>query len=82
MLLGRRLNAPAEALPIGLSLGVLCQKIDQPPHPGNHPAPARKHRMHHAAAWLSEDGARAYEVAGRLDLSWRGLARYWKRRAA
>jgi hypothetical protein len=25
---------------------------------------------------------RAYEAAGRLDLSWRGLARYWKRRAA
>jgi glyoxylase-like metal-dependent hydrolase (beta-lactamase superfamily II) len=25
-------------------------------------------------------GARAYEVAGRLDLNWRGLARYWRKR--
>jgi glyoxylase-like metal-dependent hydrolase (beta-lactamase superfamily II) len=31
---------------------------------------------------MGEEGVRAYEAAGRLDLSWRGLARYWKRRAA
>jgi len=29
----------------------------------------------------SEPEARAYEVAGRFDLSWRGLARYWRKRA-
>jgi glyoxylase-like metal-dependent hydrolase (beta-lactamase superfamily II) len=27
-----------------------------------------------------EADARAYEVAGRFDLSWRGLARYWRKR--
>lgn len=27
------------------------------------------------------DEAHAYEVAGRFDLSWRGLARYWRKRA-
>jgi len=27
------------------------------------------------------DEARAYEVAGRFDLSWRGLARYWRKRS-
>jgi glyoxylase-like metal-dependent hydrolase (beta-lactamase superfamily II) len=43
-------------------------------------------------AWFSEEirrrlrrrtddaEARAYEVAGRFDLSWRGLARYWRKR--
>jgi glyoxylase-like metal-dependent hydrolase (beta-lactamase superfamily II) len=30
---------------------------------------------------LSESDAHAYEVAGRFDLSWRGLARYWRKRA-
>jgi glyoxylase-like metal-dependent hydrolase (beta-lactamase superfamily II) len=29
---------------------------------------------------MSESEARAYEVAGRFDLSWRGLARYWRKR--
>jgi glyoxylase-like metal-dependent hydrolase (beta-lactamase superfamily II) len=29
---------------------------------------------------LSNDDAGAYEVAGRFDLSWRGLARYWRKR--
>ena len=29
---------------------------------------------------MSESDAHAYEVAGRFDLSWRGLARYWKNR--
>ncbi len=29
---------------------------------------------------MSEADARACETAGRLDLSWRGLARYWKKR--
>jgi len=29
----------------------------------------------------SDADARAYEVAGRFDLSWRGLARYWRRRS-
>jgi len=28
----------------------------------------------------SEEEARAYEVAGRFDLNWRGLARYWRKR--
>jgi glyoxylase-like metal-dependent hydrolase (beta-lactamase superfamily II) len=27
------------------------------------------------------EDARAYEVAGRFDLNWRGLARYWRKRA-
>jgi len=31
---------------------------------------------------MSEPDARAYEVAGRFDLNWRGLARYWRKRAA
>ncbi len=30
---------------------------------------------------MIESEAAAYEVAGRFDLSWRGLARYWKKRA-
>ena len=29
---------------------------------------------------MSESDAQAYEVAGRFDLSWRGLARYWRKR--
>jgi len=29
----------------------------------------------------TEAEARAYEVAGRFDLSWRGMARYWRKRA-
>jgi glyoxylase-like metal-dependent hydrolase (beta-lactamase superfamily II) len=29
---------------------------------------------------VSESDAQAYEVAGRFDLSWRGLARYWRKR--
>jgi glyoxylase-like metal-dependent hydrolase (beta-lactamase superfamily II) len=29
---------------------------------------------------LTEAEARAYQVAGRFDLSWRGLARYWRKR--
>jgi glyoxylase-like metal-dependent hydrolase (beta-lactamase superfamily II) len=32
-------------------------------------------------ARMSADDARAYEVAGRFDLSWRGLARYWRKRS-
>jgi len=28
----------------------------------------------------SEADARAYEIAGRFDLNWRGLARYWRKR--
>ena len=28
---------------------------------------------------MSESDARAYEVAGRFDLNWRGLARYWRK---
>lgn len=31
---------------------------------------------------LGSDEARTYETAGRLDLSYRGLARYWKKRAS
>ena len=31
---------------------------------------------------LSDTEARVYEVAGRFDLNWRGLARYWRKRAA
>jgi len=30
---------------------------------------------------LSEEEARAYEVAGRFDLNWRGLARYWRKKS-
>jgi hypothetical protein len=30
---------------------------------------------------MSENDARAYEVAGRFDLNWRGLARYWRKRS-
>jgi glyoxylase-like metal-dependent hydrolase (beta-lactamase superfamily II) len=30
---------------------------------------------------MGEGDARAYEVAGRFDLNWRGLARYWRKRA-
>ncbi len=29
---------------------------------------------------MSESEAQAYEVAGRFDLSWRGLARYWRKK--
>jgi glyoxylase-like metal-dependent hydrolase (beta-lactamase superfamily II) len=29
---------------------------------------------------MSEADAHAYEVAGRFDLNWRGLARYWRKR--
>ena len=29
---------------------------------------------------MTESDAQAYEVAGRFDLSWRGLARYWRRK--
>ena len=29
---------------------------------------------------MSESDVRTYEVAGRFDLSWRGLARYWRKR--
>ena len=28
---------------------------------------------------MSESDAQAYEVAGRFDLNWRGLARYWRK---
>src|SRR5262249_56031646 len=28
----------------------------------------------------SDADAKAYEIAGRFDLNWRGLARYWRRR--
>ena len=28
---------------------------------------------------MTESEAQAYEVAGRFDLSWRGLARYWRK---
>jgi glyoxylase-like metal-dependent hydrolase (beta-lactamase superfamily II) len=31
---------------------------------------------------MSESEAHAYEVAGRFDLSWRGLARYWRKKVA
>ena len=31
---------------------------------------------------MSESDARTYEVAGRFDLNWRGLARYWRKRGA
>ena len=30
---------------------------------------------------MNESDARLYEAAGRFDLSWRGLARYWRKRA-
>jgi glyoxylase-like metal-dependent hydrolase (beta-lactamase superfamily II) len=30
---------------------------------------------------VGDTDARAYEVAGRFDLNWRGLARYWRKRA-
>jgi hypothetical protein len=29
---------------------------------------------------VSDADAQAYEAAGRFDLSWRGLARYWRKR--
>jgi hypothetical protein len=29
---------------------------------------------------MSEADAHAYEVAGRFDLNWRGLARYWRKK--
>ena len=29
---------------------------------------------------MSESDAQAYEVAGPFDLSWRGLARYWRKK--
>jgi len=31
---------------------------------------------------MNEADAHAYEVAGRFDLNWRGLARYWRKRAS
>ncbi len=34
----------------------------------------------HLRTLMSETDAREYEVAGRFDLSYRGLARYWKKR--
>ncbi|HMB80283.1 MAG TPA: MBL fold metallo-hydrolase [Vicinamibacterales bacterium] len=30
---------------------------------------------------MTESDAQAYEVAGRFDLSWRGLARYWRKKS-
>jgi len=36
--------------------------------------------MHALRRRLSEEDARAYEVAARFDLNYRGLARYWKKR--
>jgi hypothetical protein len=30
---------------------------------------------------MPESDAKAYEVAGRFDLSWRGMARYWRKRS-
>jgi hypothetical protein len=30
---------------------------------------------------MNEADTRAYELAGRFDLNWRGLARYWRKRA-
>jgi len=29
---------------------------------------------------MTEADAHAYEVAGRFDLNWRGLARYWRKK--
>jgi glyoxylase-like metal-dependent hydrolase (beta-lactamase superfamily II) len=29
---------------------------------------------------MSDENARSYEIAGRFDLNWRGLARYWRKR--
>ena len=29
---------------------------------------------------MSESDARRYEAAGRFDLNWRGLARYWRKK--
>jgi len=37
---------------------------------------------HELRRWIGEGEARTYEVAGRFDLSWRGLARYLRNRAA
>ena len=31
---------------------------------------------------MTEVDAQAYEVAGRFGLSWRGLARYWRKKSA
>jgi glyoxylase-like metal-dependent hydrolase (beta-lactamase superfamily II) len=31
---------------------------------------------------VADADGRSYEIAGRLDLSWRGLARYWRKKAA
>ncbi len=31
---------------------------------------------------VSDEQARAYEVAGRFDLNWRGLARYWRKKGS
>jgi glyoxylase-like metal-dependent hydrolase (beta-lactamase superfamily II) len=36
----------------------------------------------HLRRRMTESDARAYEVAGRFDLNWRGLARYWRKRSA
>jgi glyoxylase-like metal-dependent hydrolase (beta-lactamase superfamily II) len=32
--------------------------------------------------WMGGAEAHAYEVAGRFDLNWRGLARYWRKKAS
>jgi hypothetical protein len=29
---------------------------------------------------MNDADAHAYEVAGRFDLNWRGLARYWRKK--
>jgi len=29
---------------------------------------------------MTETEAQAYEIAGRFDLNWRGLARYWRKK--
>ena len=36
----------------------------------------------HLRQRMSDSDARVYEVAGRFDLNWRGLARYWRKRSA
>ena len=60
--------------------------------PGEGVAGARRAPTTSAEAWfadeirrelrrrMSEADAQAYEVAGRFDLNWRGLARYWRKR--
>jgi hypothetical protein len=29
---------------------------------------------------MSDENAKSYEIAGRFDLNWRGLARYWRKK--